>query len=50
MHNGEILKETILPSNILKSNKLEQPSSVLAVPLRIVTLFSKDIDEKYVFT
>ena len=49
-HNGEILKEMILPSNILKSNKLEQPSCVLAVPLRIVTLFSIDIDEKDVST
>ena len=34
--------------NILKSNKLEQPSSVLAVPLRTVTLFSIDTDEKNV--
>ena len=50
MHNGEILKETILPSNILKSNKLEQPSSVLAVPLRTVILFSIDTDEKDVST
>ena len=39
----------ILPSIILKF-KLEHPSSVLAVPLRTVTLFSIDTDEKDVST
>ena len=49
MHNGEILKETILPSNILKSNKLEQPSSVCCT-FKDSDVVSKDIDEKDVLT